>query len=130
MQQYENMGAGRLGTDTSAAGQAKELARAGSQQIKDLGQTTKERAIREIDSRRQTFASEIEKLAGTLESQGGQSEATGPVLQYAATAVRRLSTTMKDHTAEELFQQVARNPAAMLAGTFAIGFLVTRLLKE
>jgi hypothetical protein len=130
MQQNETYGATRSGTENPAAGSAKDIARAGTQQVKELSQTTKERALREIDTRRQSFASEVEKLAGTLENQKGQSGTAGPVLQLAASAARQLSTTMKDHTAEELFQQVARNPAAVLAGTFAIGFLITRLLKE
>jgi hypothetical protein len=130
MQQNENYGAGGFGTDGSAAGNAKEIARAGTQQVKELGQTTKERAFREIDTKRESFASEVEKLAGTLENQRGESEVAGPVLQLAASAARRLSTMMRDHSAEELLQQVMRNPTAVLAGTFALGFVATRILKE
>ena len=130
-QQHELGGSRRDQTEGSlVAGQAKELARTSTKQAKEIGQTTKERALREIDTRRQRFASEVEELAGTLESHRGQSEAAGPVLDLAATAARRLSTALRDRSAEELFQGVARNPVAILAGSFALGFLATRLFKE
>ena len=129
MQQNTNDLAGRIGDQAStAAGQAKELARVGTQQVKEITQTTRERALREIDSRRKSFAGEVEKLAGTLESQSGGSQA-GPVLDLAASAARKLSTALKDNTAEQLLQSAARSPVAILAGTFALGFFVTRLFK-
>lgn len=130
MQQNENISAARNGGETSAAaGQAKEIARAGTQQVKEIGQTTKERALREIDSRRESIASEVEKLAGTLENQRGESQAAGPVLELAASTARRLSTALRDNTAEQLLQSASRNPVAILAGTFALGFFATRLFK-
>lgn len=130
MQQNEIFSQGTTGQQGSAvAGQAKELARTGTEQVKQLGQTTKDRALREIDSRRESFAGEFEKLAGTLEDQRGQSEAAGPVLDLAASAARRLSTALRDNSAEQLLQSVGRNPVAILGGTFALGFLVTRLFK-
>ncbi len=121
--------AGRIGDQAStAAGQAKELARVGTQQVKEITQTTRERALREIDSRRESIASEVEKLAGTLENQRGGGQA-GPVIDLAASAARKLSTALKDNTAEQLLRSATRNPVAVLAGTFALGFFVTRLFK-
>ena len=117
------------GEGSAAAGQAKELARTGTEQAKEIGKTAKERALREIDSRRESFASEIEKLAGTLETQGGGKQAMGPVMEYAASAARRFSTVLKNNSAEQLLQTAARNPVAILGGTFALGFFVTRLFK-
>ena len=127
--QNENLRAVQPGGDSSAAGQARELARTGTEQAKEIGKTARERALREIDSRRETFAAEIEQLAGTLESQGGGNQAVGPVIEYAASAARRFSTALKDNSAEQLLQAVARNPVAILGGTFALGFFVTRLFK-
>lgn len=129
MQQNENISVGRNGGETSAvAGQAKEIARAGTEQVMQIGQTAKDRALREIDSRRKGFASEVEKLAGTLESQRVGSEA-GPILDFAASAARRLSGALRDNSAEQLLQSASRNPVAILAGTFALGFFATRLFK-
>lgn len=128
--QNENFRAVQPGKDGSAAaGQAKELARTGTEQVKELGKTAKERTLREIDSRREGVAAEIEKLAGTLEAQSGGSQTMGPVVEYAASAARRLSTALKDNSAEQLLQAVTRNPVAILGGTFALGFFVTRLFK-
>ena len=128
--QNENFRAERLGDGgSSATGQAKALARTGTEQAKEIGKTARERALREIDSRRENFAGEIEKLAGTLETQGSGNQAVGPVMEYAASAARRLSTALKDNSAEQLLQSVARNPVAILGGTFALGFFVTRLFR-
>jgi hypothetical protein len=71
----------------------------------------------------------VEKLAGALEKQGGESEAAGPIIDLAAQAARRLSTTLRDRSAEDLFQGIAHSPAAVLAGSFALGFLAVRLFK-
>lgn len=126
--QDRNFSAGSTGETSAAAGQAKDLARTGAEQVKQIGRTTKERALREIDSRRQSFAGEVDKLAGTLEKQSSGSQAA-PVLDFIASGARRLATGLKDNTAEQLLQAVSRNPVAILGGTFALGFLVTRLFK-
>ena len=127
--QNENFRTLQPAKDGSAAGQAKELARTGGEQVKEIGKTAKERALREIDSRREGVAGEIEKLATTLETQGEGKQAIGPVMEYAASAARRVSTALKDNSAEQLLQTVARNPVAILGATFALGFVVTRLFK-
>lgn len=120
----------QIGASSSAvAGQAKEIARTSTRQVKQIGEEARGRALREINTRRQGFASEVEKLAGTLESQSAKSEGAGPILDLAATAARRLSATLNDHSAEELLRTVSRNPVAILAGTFALGFFATRLFK-
>lgn len=130
MQPNESISGARIASQPSTvAGQAKEIAMAGSQQVKEIGQTTKERAFREIDSRRESIAKEVEKLAGTLETQRSESQSAGPVLDLAATAARRLSTALRENSAEALLQGATRNPVAVLAGTFALGFFVTRLCK-
>jgi hypothetical protein len=119
-----------IATGTSAvAEQAKELARSSTEQVKEIGQTTKERALREIDTKRVRLADEVEKLAGVLERHSNESESAVPILDVAATAARRLSTVMKDRSSQELLQGVARNPVAILAGCFALGFLTVRLFK-
>ena len=123
--QSENVGAG----SSPVAGQARELARTGTQQVRQMGQTAKERTLRALNDRRQSFAGEVEKIASTLEQQGGQAQGAGPVLDLAASAVRRFSTALRDHSAEELFDGVRRNPVAVLAGTFALGFFATRLFR-
>ena len=131
MQSQEPTMGGRSGAGASpVADQAKEVARASTEQVKELGQTARERARREIDARRERFAGEVEKLAGVLEKEGNDSEVAGPVMGLAASAARRLSTTLRDRSAEELFRSVSRNPAAILAGSFALGFLAIRLFKE
>jgi hypothetical protein len=109
--------------------QAKEIARAGTEQVKEIGQTTKERALREIDTRRMRIAGEVEKLAGTLERHGSESETAMPIFDLAATAARTLSGAMRDRSTEELLQRVARNPMAILAGSFALGFFTIRLFR-
>jgi hypothetical protein len=118
------------GTDKSpVTQQAKELARAGSEQVKEITQSTKERALRELDTKRMSFADDVEKLAGVLERHGSESNTAKPVLDIASTAARRLSTAMKDRSTEELWRGITRNPMAVLAGTFALGFLTVRLFK-
>jgi len=128
MQQFGNEGTS-AGVSATPAGQARDIARTSTQQVKELSQTAKERALREMDGKRHVLAGEVEKLASALEGQGGESEIAGPALQYAATGAKRFASALREHTAEELFQSATRNPAAVLAGTFAIGFLATRLFR-
>src|SRR5438067_1635346 len=92
MQSQEPMiGSGpRSAGASQVADQTKEVARVGTEQVKELGETAKERARREIDARRERIAGEVEKLASALERQAGESEAAGPVIGLAANAVRRL----------------------------------------
>jgi hypothetical protein len=129
MQQQDPMGASGQGGTSPVADQAKEVARAGTEKVKEISQTAKDRAKREIENRREQFASEVEKLAGALENQGGESEVAGPIIDLAASGARRLSTALRDHSAEDLFQSVTRSPVAVLAGSFALGFLAVRLFK-
>lgn len=128
MQQFGNEGT-LGGVNPTPAGQARDIARTSTQQVKELSQTTKQRALREMDGKRHVLAGEVEKLASALEGQGGESEIAGPALQYAATGAKRFASALREHTAEELLQSATRNPAAVLAGTFAIGFLATRLFR-
>ena len=123
-------GAPRPGTASPVTDQAKQLARAGTEQVKELGGTAMERARREVDSRRERIAGEVGKLADMLEKQGSESEAAGPVLGLVASGARRLSTTLRDRSAEELLRGIARSPTMVLAGSFAIGFFAFRLFKE
>jgi len=131
MQQQDPIAAsGTTGSAGSpAASQVKEVARAGAEQVKDLGQSARERARREIDARREGIAGEVEKLASALEKQGGESEVTGPVIEFAASAARRLSSTLRERSAEDLLQGVAHSPVTVLAGSVALGFLAVRLFK-
>jgi len=120
----------RPGGASPVADQAKQLARVGTEQVKELGGTAMDRVRREIDSRREGIAGEVEKIAEMLEKQGSESEVTGPVVGWAASGARRLSTTLRERSAEELLRGITRNPATVLAGSFAIGFLAFRLFKE
>ena len=126
MDERENMPSGA----SPVAGQAREIARAGTRQVREMGQSARERTLHELNDRRQRFAGEVEKLANTLEQQRSQSDGAGPVLDFAASTVRRFSTSLRDHSAEELFEGVRRNPVAVLAGTFALGFFATRLFRS
>ena len=128
MQQQDPIAASGM-TSSPAAGQIKEVAKAGAEQVKDLGQSARERARREIDARREGIAGEVEKLASALEKQGSESEVAGPVIDLAASAARRLSSTLRQRSAEDLLQSVTRSPVAMLAGSVALGFLAVRLFK-
>lgn len=130
MQQQDSMAGSMTGSASSpAADQVREVARTGAAQVKDIGQTAKERARREIDARREGIAGEVEKLASALEKQGGESETVGPVIELAASAARRLSSTLRERSAEDLLQGVAHSPVAVLAGSVALGFLAVRLFK-
>ena len=133
MQQYTNAtGAGaKDGVGTSAVTvQAKEIARAGTEQAKQIGETAKARALREMESKRQKIGSEVEKLADVLEKQETQAEVPSQVVGLAARATRSLATTLQDRSAEEILQSVRRSPVAVLAGSFALGFVAFRLLKS
>ena len=114
---------------SAVADQAKRIAGTGSQQVKEIGATAKERALREIDARREQFAGQVERLADTLSKQHGEGQAPMPMLDMAADGARRLSEALRDKSAQELLQSVARNPMAVLAGSFALGFLTIRLFK-
>jgi hypothetical protein len=131
MQQQDAISTGSTTSSASspAADQVREVARAGAAQVKDIGQTAKERARLEIDARRERIAGEVEKLAGALEKQGGESETAGPVIGLAASAARRLSSALRERSAEDLLQGVIRSPVAVLAGSVALGFLSVRLFK-
>lgn len=111
------------------ADQAREVARAGTEQVKEITHSAKERAMREVEARRERIASEVDKLAGALEKQGGESEVAGPVIDLAASAARKLSNTLRDRSAEDLFRGISHSPVAVLAGSFALGFLAVRLFK-
>ncbi len=135
-QKHDSIGAGSQKVDPSrtveaspVATQTKEMARAGTEQVKQLGQSVKERALKELDTQRERFAGEVEKLAGSLEKQRGESEALSPILDLAATATRKLSATLSDRSAEDLFRGITRSPVGVLAGSFALGFLALRLFK-
>ena len=118
------------GADASTvAEQAKDIARMGTKQVKDIAQTAKERALHELDNRRKGIAAEVDKLASVLEKQGGEGGAATPILDAAASAARGLSNTIRTRSSEELFRGLARSPMAVLAGSFALGFLALRLLK-
>jgi hypothetical protein len=134
MQQYTNAtGTGArdgAGTSSAVTVQAKELARAGTEQAKQIGETAKARALREMESKREKIAGEVEKLAGVLEKQETEGEVSSPIVGLAARATRSLATTLQDRSAEEILQDVRRSPVAILAGSFAIGFVAFRLLKS
>ena len=130
MQQQDPIAGSMTGSASSpAADQVREVARTGAEQVKEIGQTAKERARREIDARRERIADEVERVASALEKQGGESETAGPVIDLAASAARRLSSTLRERSAEDLLQGVARSPMAVLAGSVALGFLAVRLFK-
>ena len=114
---------------SAVADQAKKIAETSSQQVKEIGGTAKERAMREIDGRREQLAGQVERLAGALEQQRAGSEGPMPILDLAADGARRLSEALRNRSAQELLQGVARNPVAVLAGSFALGFLTVRLFK-
>ena len=133
MQQYTNAtGTGaKDGLGASAVTvQAKEIARAGTEQAKQIGETAKARTLREMESKRQEFAGEFEKLADVLEKQETQGEVPSQIVGLAARATRSLATTLHDRSAEEILQGVRRSPVAVLAGSFALGFVAFRLLKS
>ena len=125
-QDYPNV-AGRQ-TTSPVAQEAKEIARQGTEQAKAIGQTARERALYEVNSQRERLAGEMEKIAGAIEGQGGDGAAT-PLRNLAASAARSVSSTLRNRSAEDLFAGVRRNPAAVLAGSFALGFFAVRLFK-
>jgi hypothetical protein len=130
MQQEHRGPTGRQKTAMTSpvAKEAKEIARQGTEQAMAMGQTAKERALYEVNSQRERFAGQIEKLAGAIEEQGGDEAAT-PILNLAASAARSLSSTLRNRSAEDLVAGVTRNPVAVLAGSFALGFFAVRLFK-
>jgi hypothetical protein len=128
-QDYPNTAGRQRSIATSpVADEAKEIARQGTEQAKAMSQTARERALYEVNAQRERFAGQMEKLAGAIEEQGGDGAPT-PILNLAASAARSLSSTLRDRSAEDLFAGVRRNPAAVLAGSFALGFFAVRLFK-
>lgn len=115
------------GADSSVADGAKQIAKQGTEQVKAVGETARQRALYEVNSQRERIAEQIEKVAESLrhEQDGGQM----PVLNLAASAAHSLSSTLRNRSAEDLFGAVTRNPVAVLAGAFALGFLSVRLFK-
>jgi hypothetical protein len=127
MQPNQPNAAGQTIGTSPVAHEAKEIARQGTEQARAMSETAKERAIYEVNNQRERIAGEMEKLAGALEQQGDGSST--PILNLAASATRSLSSTLKRRSAEDLFAGVTRNPTAVLAGSFALGFLAVRLFK-
>jgi hypothetical protein len=101
-------------------------------EARNLGNAVRERAINTTEKQRQYFTGEIGDIARRLEELGdGQG---GDLAHKAAGWVRRLEQTLGEHSTEELLdlagQRVKERPGLFLAGCFAAGFGVARLLRK
>ena len=115
------------GPSSRVADQTKELARQGTEQVKAVGETATQRVLYEVNRGRERLADDIHKVASTLESNGDG--AATPVMKFAASAAHSLSSTLRNRSAEDLLGSATRNPVAVLAGAFALGFLSIRLFR-
>lgn len=115
------------GPSSRVADETKELARQGTEQVKAVSQTARQRALYEVNHGRERLADDIHQLASTLEghADGGASQ----VAKLAASAAHSLSSTLRNRSAEDLLGAATRNPVAVLAGAFAVGFLSVRLFR-
>jgi len=108
---------------------------AGKQQVRRLGDALRERALNVGEQRRGKIAGDIGRIAEKLEGLAAPDGGEG--IEYArraANVVRRLESTLGDHSTEELLgmaeQRIRRRPGLFLAGCFALGFGAARLLRK
>ena len=118
---------------------AREYASVGRDQAKKFGSMARERAIKQADTRKSHFASQLDNFAGTLEEVSRTLEDRGDDTQKewvdrGAKLVRNASKEIRSRSTEELFdtaqRQVKSKPELAMLGAFALGFLGIRLLRS
>jgi hypothetical protein len=96
----------------------------------------RERAYYMADERKGDLAERLDSFADELAKVGGGAggEQVDKLAGKAADVIRRASSTLREHTSEELFERVEREvrarPGIVIAGCIALGFLGARLLKD
>ncbi len=107
----------------------------GKQQVRRLGDAVRERALKTGEQRREQLSQQLGRLAQRLEELAAPDGGEGvPYARRAAEMVRRVEGTVGDHSAEELLgmaeDRIRERPGLFLAGCFALGFGVARLLRK
>lgn len=113
----------------AAAGEAGEKAREWTHEAKHRGR-------RMLDEQKHNVAEQIAGVAQALHKSAGEcleredQRTAGRVLEQAATALDRLSDTLRDRDLNAMLDQATdlmrRQPAWFIAGSVAAGFLLTR----
>jgi len=107
----------------------------GREQVRRLGEAVRERAIRTGDERRTQLVDQLGRVAERLqELVSHDGSEPNEYAKRAADFVRNLERTLGDHSTEELLgmaeDKIRRRPGMFLAGCFALGFGVARLLRK
>jgi ElaB/YqjD/DUF883 family membrane-anchored ribosome-binding protein len=102
-----------------------------------LGQVA-DTAKRQADNQRERLARGIEQVAGSLRQTGDalnehDQSLAGEYAQKTAGQVERVAGYLREHSVDEMVGDVQdfarREPALVLGGAFALGFLAARFLK-
>ncbi len=107
----------------------------GREQVRRLGEAVRDRALKSGEERRTRIVDQLGRLAERLADIG--SPDGGEANDYARRAadlVRNVERTLGDHSTEELLgmaeDRIRERPGLFLAGCFALGFGVARLLRK
>ncbi len=101
-----------------------EVARQSKEKALGMKGDVRQYLVRELDSRRGTIAHGLREIAQRI----GDSE-DNPVAGIVASFATKASDQIERYSADDALRMVRSNPAAMLAGCFAVGFLGARLVK-
>lgn len=109
----------------------------------EMKERVKERVTEQVETRlaetRTRAAGHVSAVAETLHSSSEDlrdrgEEQVGRYVEKAADQVERIATYLQDADVGEVVDRVERfarrEPAAFMAGAFAVGFLASRLLKS
>jgi len=131
--------------DSSAAGTARRAARIEQPTTQRVTETAKETigqvvdsTKRQADSQRARLASGIDQIADSLRQTGEtltehDQKLAGEYAQKAAVRVEHAADYLRERNVDEVVRDVQdfarREPALVLGGAFALGFLAARFLK-
>lgn len=116
-----------------------EVASSSLEQAQHLGTVAKERFFRGADERRESAARGLDDLARKIDGLANEAGGSPDDLQRrlagsAARAVRSVSRTLSESSAQELIEaagkKIKERPGIFLAGCVAVGFLGARLLRR
>ncbi|HZH50766.1 MAG TPA: hypothetical protein VEZ16_02685 [Microvirga sp.] len=100
----------------------------------DLAQTAKDKTVGIVEQQKAAAAEQVEDIARVLDGVAESAPAGAPYLRHAATSIRRVSTSLRDRSVDEILRDfgrfAGRRPAAVIGVTLIGGFALARFLKS
>ena len=135
----DTLAGGEGGMKEHMGARAREFAYEGRHQAKRFGSMARERAMKQAESRKSLFASQLDNFAGTLEEVSRTLDERGndsqkELVERGARYVRKASQQLRNRSTDELFdtaqEQLKANPALAIGGAMVLGFLGVHLLRS